>query len=133
MYSSKKLILHNNVSSGVASQMPSFWFLCIYLEVGDLSDDRPAEFGDGVRVLAERDQVTVSDGWEALMAQQLLSDFTQARLDLQLLTHIGVGSNKDDWRQRSHCLTTKKQNNKWMCWGKCDKIKCIACLVCGSL
>lgn len=76
-----------------------------YLEVGDLPGDGLAELGQGVGVFAGGDHVVVSDGGEALVAQQLLPDLGQAGLKLQLSAGVRVGSNEDDGRQRSDGLT----------------------------
>lgn len=78
--------------------------LVCYLEVGDFSGDGLAELGHGVRVLAGGDHDVVPDGREALVVQQLLPDLGQAGLKLLLLTHICVGSHKDDGGQRSYGL-----------------------------
>lgn len=48
--------------------------------------------------------MVVSDGGEALVAQQLLPDLGQASLKLQLIADVRVGANEDDGRQRSHGL-----------------------------
>lgn len=53
--------------------------------------------------------MVVPDGREALVVQQLILDLRQAGLELFLLAHISVGSNKDDWRQRSDGLTQERE------------------------
>lgn len=79
-------------------------FVSSHLEAGDFSGDGLAESGHGVRVLTDRYHVIVPDGGEALVVQQLLSDFGQAGLYLQVLTHICVGSDQDDWGEWSYSL-----------------------------
>lgn len=75
-----------------------------HLEAGDLSGDGLAEFDHGVRVVPDRHHVIVPNGREALVVQQLLSDFAQAVFYLQMLTHICVGSHQDDWREWGYSL-----------------------------
>lgn len=76
-----------------------------HLEVGDFPGDGLAELAQGVGVLAGGDHVVVSDGREALVAQQLLPDLAQAGLELQLIADVRVGPDEDDGRQRSYGLT----------------------------
>lgn len=68
----------------------------VYLEVVHLPDNGLAQPGQGVRVLAGRHHVVVPDGGEALVAEQLLLDLGQARLELLLLADVGVSSHQDD-------------------------------------
>lgn len=79
--------------------------LLVHLEAGDLPGDGLAEHPQGVGVFRGGDHVVVSDGGEALVAQQLLLDLGQAGLQLQLIADVRVGSDEDDGRQRSNGLT----------------------------
>lgn len=84
-------------------------FASSYLKAGDLPGDGLAELRHGVRVLAAGDHEVVPDGREALVVQQLILDLRQAGLELFLIAHISVGSNKDDGRQRSDGLTQERE------------------------
>lgn len=53
--------------------------------------------------------MVVSDGGEALVAQQLLPDLAQAGLKLQLVADVRVGSDEDDGRQGSDGLTRRRE------------------------
>lgn len=93
-------------------------FVSFYLEAGDFSADGLAKFGHGVRVLADGDHVVVSDGREALVVQQLLSNLGQAGLKLQVLAHICVGSHQDYWGKRSHGLKQRQEHGFFKRWKK---------------
>ena len=78
--------------------------MTFHLEAADFPGDGFAQLGDGVGVLADGHHVVVSDGGEALVAQQLLSDLREAGLKLQVIAHIGVCSHQDDRGQRGDGL-----------------------------
>lgn len=74
--------------------IPKRWspYVSSYLEAGDLPDNGLAESCDGIWVLTDWDHVIIPDNREALVGQELLSDFAQAVLQLWVLTHICMGS-----------------------------------------